>query len=90
MSKLARVFVAVTVIALMMLSLLLTGCGRGPNEKQLQALEETKSAAVAAEGSSAECNSEKADLQKQLAEKQQKLQQLKQEKVDVTNRLSAM
>ncbi len=90
MLRIAKSFVALSVIALMLLALLLAGCGGGPNEKQLQALEETKSAASAAEGKNADCNSEKAGLQKQLAEKQQKLQEMKQEKVDVSNRLSAM
>ncbi len=90
MLKIAKSFVALSLIALMLLALLLAGCGGGPNEKQLQALEETKAAALAAESKNADCNSEKASLQKQLAEKQQKLQQMKQEKVDVTNRLSAM
>lgn len=76
-------------IGLMFFSFVLTGCG-GPNEKQLQALEETKAAAMAAESSQADCENEKAQLESQLAAKKQELADMKQEQADVNKRLEAM
>jgi len=87
-----RILKAVSIFAAifgMLLSFVLVGCG-GPNEKQLQALEETKAAAASAESSQADCEAEKSDLQGQLASKKQKLEEVKQEKIDVSARLRAM
>jgi len=82
-------FIIFAAIAIMFISFALTGCG-GPNEKELQALEETKAAALAAESAKADCENEKAQLESQLAAKKQELEQMKQEKADVTKRLEAM
>ena len=66
------------------------GCSKGPNENQLKMLEETKAAALAAEKAQADCESNKARLQSDLAAAKDKLEKMKQEKVDVSARLSAM
>jgi ABC-type microcin C transport system permease subunit YejB len=85
----AKGLIVFTAIGLMFISFALTGCG-GPNEKELQALEETKAAALAAESSQADCESEKAQLESQLAAKKQELKEMKQEQADVNKRLAAM
>ncbi len=88
MRKMFRALFISSAIAMMVVAFAITGCSRGPNEKELQALEETKSAALAAESKLSDCQSEKASLESQLAEKKQKLEEMKQEKADVQNRLS--
>jgi len=88
MHKKFRTLLVSSALAMLVVAFALVGCSRGPNEKELQVLEETKSAALAAESKQSDCESEKANLEKQLAEKKQKLEQMKQEKADVHNRLA--
>jgi len=90
MRKLARTVLVLISVAGLVLSLSLAGCTKHPNEKQLQALEEQRKAALAAEEQLAKCQQGKADLQRELAEKKQKLEDAKSEKEVVTNRLSGM
>lgn len=90
MKRFSNTSIRLAVFIVLMVSLVIVGCSRGPNEKQLKALEDTKAAALAAEQKASDCNSEKAKLEKQLAEQKQKLEAMKQEKVAVEKRLAAM
>ena len=90
MQKIVRAFVTVLVVASLLLSFFILGCTRHANEKQLKALEETKSAALAAEAQQATCDRDKRSLQSQLAETKQKLEAMQQEKTTVSNRLQSM
>lgn len=90
MRKLLRMIIVFFSVACLILSLLLSGCTKHPNEKQLQALEEQRKAALAAEEQFAKCQQQKADFERELAEKKQKLEDAKSEKETVTNRLSGM
>lgn len=90
MRKLSRMIIVLFSVACLILSLILSGCTKHPNEKQLQALEEQRKAALAAEEQLSKCQQQKADLERELAEKKQKLEDAKSEKETVTNRLSGM
>ena len=63
-----------------MVSLLLSGCTRYANEEQLNTLEETKSAALAAEENASAKETEKAELEAKLADKQEELKAVQAEK----------
>jgi len=89
MKRFSTTSIRAAVVVLLMVSLVIIGCSKGPNEKQLKALEDTKAAALSAEQKASDCNSEKAKLEKQLAEQKQKLEAMKQEKVVVEKRLAA-
>jgi len=90
MGKLSRTILVIVSVACLVLSLSIGGCTKHPNEQQLQALEEQRKAAIAAEEELAKCQQEKADLDRELAEKKQKLEDAKSEKDLVTKRLSEM
>jgi chromosome segregation ATPase len=90
MSKAIRTVATVSIAALILLSLSIVGCTSRPDEEQLQLLDETKAAALAAEQELADCQSNNEDLSAQLAEKKDELEAVKQEKEDVMNRLEAM
>lgn len=85
-----RTFVTLLFIAAFVGSFLMIGCTKHPNEKQLASLEETKNAALAAEAKQSTCDNDKRSLQNQLADKKQKLEAMKQEKIAVNNRLQSM
>jgi len=89
MRKTLRTLVVVTAAMLLVL-MAFTGCTKYANEQQLQALEETKAAALAAEKALADCKSETAKLEGQLAEKKQALEDMKKEQQAVSQRLAAM
>lgn len=90
MGKLSKAMAALAMVALMAVSLAWTGCARHPSQEQLQALEETKQAALAAERQLSECQKEKADLEKQLKAKQNELAKVKSEKSMVQSKLQSM
>ncbi len=90
MKKVLRLLVVFSTIFMLSFSFLLTGCHNSPNAEELQALEESKAAALAAEEKQSACESEKAELEKQLAAKKQELQEMKQEQEAVSKRLAAM
>jgi septal ring factor EnvC (AmiA/AmiB activator) len=90
MRKTMMVIAVLSAVVMLLFSFMMTGCSKHPNEEQLRQLEETKQAAMASEESQAACASEKAELEKQLAESKQKLENMKQEKESVSNRLSEM
>lgn len=87
MRKMLKTAVIFASIACLLLTFLLSGCTKHPNEEQLNTLEETKKAALAAEDELAKKQQEKADLENELAEKKQKLEDAKSEKEAVKNRL---
>jgi chromosome segregation ATPase len=90
MGKLSRTILVIVSVACLVLSHSIGGCTKHPNEDQLQALEEQRKAAIAAEEELAKCQQEKADLDRELAEKKQKLEDAKSEKDLVTKRLGEM
>jgi len=90
MRKFSRVIILLIVLSCLILSLALSGCTKRPNEKQLQVLEEQRKAALAAEDQLAKCNQQKADVGRELAEKQQKLEKAKSEKEMIENKLGGM
>jgi cell division protein FtsL len=89
MRKTLRTLVVVTA-AMLLILMAFTGCTKYANEQQLQALEETKAAAEAAEKALADCKGETASLEGQLAQKKQALEDMKKEQEAVSQRLSAM
>jgi len=89
MRKALRTLVIVTAAMLLVL-MAFTGCTKYANEQQLQALEETKAAAQAAEQALDDCKGETASLEGQLAEKKQALEDMKKEQENVSQRLAAM
>jgi hypothetical protein len=91
MQKMLRAFIALFFLTTLASTLMMiTGCSRGPNEEQLQMLEETKTAALAAEEANADCQKDLADAESQLAEQKQKLAEMQKEKEAVGKRLEAM
>ncbi len=70
------VFCALFILAVFVLS----GCTRYANEDQLQALDETKAAAMSAEDKAAQLEKDKAALEAKLAQKQDELKKVQQEK----------
>jgi cell division protein FtsL len=89
MRKALRTLVVITA-AMLLIFMAFTGCTKYANEQQLQALEETKAAAQAAENALADCKSETASLEGQLAKKKQALEDMKKEQQAVSQRLAAM
>ena len=89
MRKTLRTLVVVTAAMLLVL-MAFTGCTKYANEQQLQALEETKAAAQAAEKALADCKGETGNLEGQLADKKQSLEDMKKEQEAVSQRLAAM
>ena len=75
---------------LLVATFLFSGCTKYAKQEQLKALEEAKSAALAAEKSLADCKNQTATLEGQLTQKQQALQEMKAEKQTVAGRLAAM
>ena len=90
MRKLSRMIIVFISVACLILSLALSGCTKHPNQKQLQALEEQRKAALSGEEQLAKCQQGKADLERELAEKKQKLDTVKSEKEAVKTKLGGM
>lgn len=63
------------------------GCTKHPNAEQMQALEEQKNAALAAENTQEERCRERSQLESQLNQKRQELQDAKTELEEVKKRL---
>jgi hypothetical protein len=82
------VFLAAAIMLVLLFSF--AGCTKYANEQQLQALEETKAAALAAEEALADCKGETTTLEGKLAEKKKELENAKKEKQVVSQRLAAM
>ncbi|MEL6820183.1 MAG: hypothetical protein AAFP70_00380 [Calditrichota bacterium] len=78
------------VIALAAAALFLTSaCSSHPNEEQIRAMEEARSAALSAEQKVADCNSEKSALDNKLSSTQAELQRVKDEKAAMMERLAS-
>jgi septal ring factor EnvC (AmiA/AmiB activator) len=87
MTKVRRV-VSVLLATLFAVSLLtMTGCTKHPSDEQLQALEEQKQAALAAEKTLEDKRSEKNRLESELNRKKKELQDAKNELAAVKQRL---
>jgi hypothetical protein len=67
----------------LIIGLSLTSCGFSPSEEQIQALEETRSAALDAEKTQQEKKAEADDLQSQVDSKKAELEKAKAEKAKV-------
>jgi len=82
-----RSFVLLLTVCMFAVGVMLTGCSRTPNEKQMKALEETKAAATAAEDKVAQLEKENVELKAKLAEKQAELKKAQDEKAQVLTRV---
>jgi len=67
----------------LIIGLSLTSCGWNPSEEEIQTLEETRSAALAAEKTQQEKKAEADDLQSQVDSKKAELEKVKAEKSKV-------
>ena len=79
-------YVKISLMAILVLAFLVA-CSSHPNEEQIQALEETKTAALAAEKTLADKKQERKDLESQLAAKKTELAKVKAEKETVMQKL---
>ena len=89
MRKAVRTCVVV-MVAMLLILVAFAGCTKYAKEEQLQTLAETRAAAEAAEKALADCKSETASLEGQLAEKKQALEDMKKEQETVSQRLATM
>lgn len=88
MSKIKKI-VVVCMLAIFSFSLLTTvGCSKRPNEEQISAMEEARSACLAAEQKLSDIQSERATLEGQLQAKKAELDKAQQEKAHVEQGLS--
>jgi len=87
MRKMLRSIVVFASILCLLGTFLLSGCTKHPNEEQLNTLEETKKAALAAEEELAKKQQEKAELENELAEKEAQLKKAKSEKEAIKSKL---
>ncbi len=67
------------IVAFSLSLLIATGCARHPNEEQISAMEEARSACLAAEQKLNEVQNERASLESQLESKKADLEKAKQE-----------
>lgn len=81
--KTVLVFCSVILLAVFMA----TGCTRYAKEEQLKVLDETKAAALSGEEKVAELEKEKTALEAKLAEKQDELKKVQEEKKTVQAKL---
>lgn len=81
-------YVAKGLAICMLASLSLVACTKHPSKEQLQALEEARNAAAAAEAQLAQKRAERDALLKQLQEKKAALQKAQAEKTAVSARMS--
>lgn len=89
MQKMLRSIVVYASIVCLLGTFLLSGCTKHPNEEQLNTLEETKKAALAAEDELAKKQQEKAELESELAAKKAELEKAKSEKEAIKNKLGS-
>ena len=79
-------YAKISIMAILVLTFLIA-CTSHPNEEQIQALEETKTAALAAEKTLADKKQERKDLEAQLEAKKTELVKVKAEKEKVMQKL---
>ena len=88
MSKIKKLL-SFGLVAIFSLSLLTaTGCSRHPNEEQIRAMEEARSACLAAEQKLNEVQRERGSLESQLQAKKAELDKTQKEKVHVEQGLA--
>jgi len=88
MSKIKKLL-SIGLVALFSLSLLTaTGCSRHPNEEQIRAMEEARSACLAAEQKLNEVQRERSGLESQLQAKKAELDKAQKEKAHVEQGLA--
>lgn len=87
MSTIKRLRKALFVLAVGGALMLSFGCTKHPNETQIRAMEETRSAALAAEQKVEDQRQQCNRLESELAQKQKELQQVKDDKAAVQQRL---
>lgn len=90
MRKSVRKLLSWIAVLCFMASISMIGCSRHPNEKQLQALEETKQAALSAEAQLEQKRQEKANLENQLAQKKRDLEKAQSEKANIAQKQGNM
>ncbi len=86
MKRISKV-VSALIVGLLFVSMLSIGCTKHPNAEQLQALEEQKNAALAAEKTLEQKRREKSQLERELSDKKAELQKAKDELAAVKQRL---
>jgi len=79
-------YAKISIMAILVLTFLIA-CTSHPDEEQIQALEETKSAALAAEKTLADKKQERKDLEANLEAKKAELAKVKTEKEKVMQKL---
>jgi len=87
MARVAKYFMVGLFALVLAGSLLLSGCSRNANEKQLNTLDETQAAVTASNEQVAKLEKEKAELQAKLAEKQDELKKVQAEKEKIQAKL---
>ncbi|OQX77062.1 MAG: hypothetical protein B6D61_07770 [Bacteroidetes bacterium 4484_249] len=83
MERLRKVFTSILLVLFVFGTLAVTSCTKHPNEEQIKLLEETKSAALAAEQTHAEKTKERQDLERQVKAKEDELAKIKADKEKV-------
>jgi septal ring factor EnvC (AmiA/AmiB activator) len=86
--KFFSTYVKLFVAAIMVVGLL-AACSSSPDEEQIKMLEETKSAALAAEQTLADKKQEASDLEAKCQAKKQELEKVQKEKTMVMQKLEA-
>ena len=90
MTKFKKTVSLVALLAFLLGTLALTGCTKYANDDQLKVLDETKTAALAAEKKVEELKVEKANLERERDAKKAELEKVKREKATVKSRLDRM
>jgi len=88
MKKISHLVMSMMMVLFVFSTFSFMGCTRHPNDQQLQALEEQKSAALSAENTLEDKRKEKSKLQNELTQKQKELQATKAELDAVKQRLT--
>ena len=83
MERFKRVFTSILLVLFVFGTLAITSCTSHPNEEQIKLLEETKSAALAAEQTQAEKTKERQDLERQQKAKDAELAKIQADKEKV-------
>jgi len=78
----------VNLVIVILFTLSITSCGWKASEEEIKQLEETKSAALAAEKTYAEKQKEQADLEKELKTKKDELAKIKADRDKVLKRVA--
>ena len=83
MERLRKAFTSILLVLFAIGTLAVTSCTKHPNEEQIKMLEETKSAALAAEQTLAEKTKERQALEREVKVKEAELEKIKADKEKV-------